>query len=472
MKKAFKIIFGLLLVLLIFIYIMGLYFFKDRFMPRTFVNGRDFGLTKISEFEDNYEKVSKNFELEILAKDKNLSEKITAKEINYKESIGKDFIDQTPFYWPVASLINKDYKLDQKLQYDEKALNEKIANLKAVKGESIPSQDAKVVFDKGEFKIEKEVYGNFIKRDELKNAILGHFADKKEKLDLEKENLYLEPNIKKDSDYIKKQLASYEELFKKKITFDFDDRKEEVTGQGIIAMYSKSDDGSLVLDEEKVAHFVEKLAAKYDTYRTSRIFYASGVGTVKVDGGIYGWLTDRPKTREVLVSALEKNEPVTVKAVYRQDAVSRKIDDIGKTYIEVDLARQKLWYYNNGVMELETNVVTGNPNHGNGTPTGTDRIWSRERDRYLTGETYRSKVSYWAPINWSGIGLHDASWRGSFGGNIYRSSGSHGCINIPPAVMKNLYPKTFTGMPVIVYNSAAQKVQDPGPENTVGQRPQ
>ena len=196
------------------------------------------------------------------------------------------------------------------------------------------------------------------------------------------------------------------------------------------------------------------------------------MGTVKVDGGIYGWLTDRPKTREVLVAALEKNEPVTVKAVYRQDAVSRKIDDIGKTYIEVDLARQKLWYYNNGIMELQTNVVTGNPNLGNGTPTGTDRIWSRERDRYLTGETYRSKVSYWAPINWSGIGLHDASWRSSFGGNIYRSGGSHGCINIPPAVMKNLYPKTFTGMPVIVYNSAAQKVQDPGPEKTVGQRPQ
>lgn len=472
MRKAFKIIFGLLLVLLIFIYIMGLYFFKDRFMPRTFVNGHDFGLTKISEFEKNYEDLSRNFELEILSKDKNLNDKITAKEINYIDSIGSAFIDQTPFYWPVASLINKNYEVDYNLNYDEKALDEKIANLKAIKGESTESTDAKIVFDNGEFKVEDEVHGNFIKRDELKNAILNHFADKDEKLDLEKENLYIEPKIKADSDYIKKQLASYKDLYNKKIIFDFDDRKEEVTGQDIIAMYSKSDDGSLVLDEEKVAHFVEKLAAKYDTYRTSRIFNATGVGTVKVDGGIYGWLTDRPKTREVVVAALEKNEAVTVKPVYRQDAVSRKIDDIGKTYIEVDLARQKLWYYNNGIMELETNVVTGNPNHGNGTPTGTDRIWSRERDRYLTGETYRSKVSYWAPINWSGIGLHDASWRSSFGGNIYRSGGSHGCINIPPAVMKNLYPKTFTGMPVIVYNSAVQRVQDPGPENTVGQRPQ
>lgn len=472
MKKAFKIIFGLLLVLLIFIYIMGLYFFKDRFMPRTFVNGHDFGLTKISEFEKNYEDLSRNFELEILSKDKNLNDKITAKEINYIDSIGSALIDQTPFYWPVASLINKNYEVDYNLNYDEKALDEKIANLKAIKGEDTESTDAKIVFDKGEFKVEDEVHGNFIKRDELKNAILNHFADKDEKLDLEKENLYIEPKIKADSDYIKKQLASYKDLYSKKIIFDFDDRKEEVTGQDIIAMYSKSDDGSLVLDEEKVAHFVEKLAAKYDTYRTSRIFNATGVGTVKVDGGIYGWLTDRPKTREVVVAALEKNEAVTVKPVYRQDAVSRKKDDIGKTYIEVDLARQKLWYYNNGKMELETNVVTGNPNHGNGTPTGTDRIWSRERDRYLTGETYRSKVSYWAPINWSGIGLHDASWRSSFGGNIYRSGGSHGCINIPPAVMKNLYPKTFTGMPVIVYNSASQRVQDPGPENTVGQRPQ
>ena len=151
---------------------------------------------------------------------------------------------------------------------------------------------------------------------------------------------------------------------------------------------------------------------------------------MKVDGGIYGWLTDRKATREKIKEALAKEEPVTIKPAYRQDAVSRKVDDVGKTYIEVDLARQKLWYYKDGALQLETNVVTGNPTKGNGTPTGTDRIWSRERDRYLTGETYRSKVSYWAPINWSGVGLHDASWRSTFGGNIYKSGGSLSLIHI------------------------------------------
>ena len=471
MKKTFKIFFAFILIILIFIYISGLYFFRDRYMPRTFVNGRDFGLTKISEFEKNYQELSRNFQVDIIAKDKNYNDEITAKDINYEDSIGSDVVKQTPLYWPLAALIDKNYAVDQIVNYHEEALEEKINNLNAIKNESTHPQDAKVVFQDGKFKIEDEVPGDFLKRDELKTAILTCFHDKKEKLNLEEAGLYEEPKITKDSDYIKKQLESYQSLYDKKITIDFDDRKEEVTGQGIIAMYSKSDDGSLVIDEEKVKNFVGKLAAKYDTFRTSRIFNATGIGTVKVDGGIYGWITDRTKTKDEVIAALKKDEPVTIKPIYRQDAVSRRVDDVGNTYIEVDLARQKLWYYNKGNMEIETNIVSGNPTLGNGTPTGTDRIWSRERNRYLTGENYRSKVSYWLPINWSGVGLHDADWRSSFGGKIYLSGGSHGCVNIPPAVMKNLYPKTFNGMPVIVYDSARQKISAPAPVPTQPAQP-
>lgn len=469
MKKTFKIIFGLILILIISIYIGGLFFFTNRYMPRTYINGKDFGLVKKSELQKTYEDLSRNFELEIIAKDKKLNDKIAAKDFGYIDSLGSDSIDQTAFYWPVASLVPKHYQVDTDLTYDGEALDEKINKLKPVLGQKDHSEDAKVIFKDGEFKIQDEVHGNFIKMDEFKNTILGYFGDKKEKLNLADENLYQEPKITKDSEYLKNQLASYKDVYKKKIIFDFDDRKEEVTGQGIIAMYSKSNDGTLALDEDKLRHFVERLAAKYDTYRTSRIFNSTGLGLMKVDGGIYGWLTDRKATREKIKEALAKDEPATIKPSYRQDAVSRKLDDVGKTYIEVDLARQKLWYYKDGALQLETNVVTGNPTKGNGTPTGTDRIWSRERDRYLTGETYRSKVSYWAPINWSGVGLHDASWRSTFGGNIYKSGGSHGCINIPVPVMKNLFPQTFAGMPVIVYNSDTQRIKDAGGQVVVGQ---
>ena len=184
-------------------------------------------------------------------------------------------------------------------------------------GQKDQSQDAKVIYQDGEFKIQDEIHGNFIKMDEFKNSILGHFGDLKEKLDLAEESLYQEPKITKDSEYIKNQLASYKDVYKKKIIFDFDDRKEEVTGQDIIAIYSKADDGTLALDEEKLKHFVERLAAKYDTYRTSRIFNSTGLGLMKVDGGIYGWLTDRKATREKIKEALAKEEPVTIKPAYR-----------------------------------------------------------------------------------------------------------------------------------------------------------
>ena len=34
-------------------------------------------------------------------------------------------------------------------------------------------------------------------------------------------------------------------------------------------------------------------------------------------------------------------------------------DDIGPTYIEVDMTEQKMYYYVDGVLKIETEVVTG-----------------------------------------------------------------------------------------------------------------
>jgi len=457
MKKAFKIFMVFIVALIIFIYISGVYLFKDRFLPRTFINGHDFGLTKISEFEDNYNNLSRNFVVDIVAKDSSNNEKIAAKDIGYVEKIGDRFVKQTPFYWPIESLINKNFTLDHKLQYDETRLNNKIENLKVVRNGTTPSKDAKVVYSDGKFSIEEEVIGDIVKKEDLKKAILNHFSDKKDKLNLAGEDLYYGPNITSDSEYLKSQLISYRDIYDKKLIIDLGGTKDEVTGQRMISMYSKTDEGPLKLDEEKVKNFVKELARTFDTYRTSRIFNATDIGKVKVDGGIYGWLTDIPRTTEAIINALN-NGVESIEPSYKQTAMARGDSDLGNTYIEVDLARQTLWYYKDGALQLKTPVVTGNPRKGNGTPTGTDRIWSREEDRYLTGETYRSKVNYWMPINWSGIGLHDATWRSSFGGNIYLSGGSHGCINIPPKVMPGLFRETFNGMPVIVYDSNRQKV--------------
>ena len=61
---------------------------------------------------------------------------------------------------------------------------------------------------------------------------------------------------------------------------------------------------------------------------------------------------------------------------------------------------------------------------------------------------YKTPVTYWMPFN-GGIGLHDASWRSKFGGTIYQTSGSHGCVNLPPASAATLYDLLYKGIPVI-----------------------
>ena len=63
---------------------------------------------------------------------------------------------------------------------------------------------------------------------------------------------------------------------------------------------------------------------------------------------------------------------------------------------------------------------------------------------------YNVKVNYWMPFVY-GQGLHDASWQSSFGGNRYKTNGSHGCINLPKDQAKLIYETIDAGYPIIIY---------------------
>ena len=65
----------------------------------------------------------------------------------------------------------------------------------------------------------------------------------------------------------------------------------------------------------------------------------------------------------------------------------------------------------------------------------------------ITG--YESHVDYWMPF-YGSYGLHDAKWRGSFGGDIYTYAGSHGCVNLPYSFAQKLYNAIDYWTPVLV----------------------
>ena len=108
------------------------------------------------------------------------------------------------------------------------------------------------------------------------------------------------------------------------------------------------------------------------------------------------------------------------------------------------------WLYKDGHCILESYFVSGNPTRGHATPKGIYGLTYKTRDATLSGEGYDSKVKYWMPFN-RNVGLHDAPWRKTFGGQIYRNNGSHGCINLPPANAAKIYENVDKNTPVIVY---------------------
>ena len=122
----------------------------------------------------------------------------------------------------------------------------------------------------------------------------------------------------------------------------------------------------------------------------------------------------------------------------------------GSTYIEISIDQQHMWVYKYGSQIVSTDVVTGTLGE-NDTPTGYYSVLSKSTDIYLNGPGYSSFVNYWMAFIGTSYGIHDASWRSSYGYPIYKTSGSHGCVNTPYNAVEKIYYNIPTGTPVIIY---------------------
>lgn len=126
------------------------------------------------------------------------------------------------------------------------------------------------------------------------------------------------------------------------------------------------------------------------------------------------------------------------------------------TYVFVSIDKQHLTYFVDGESVLDCPVVTGNTWAGHSTPRGTFRIQYMSRNLTLkgredNGDEYESFVNYWMAFIGNSYGLHDATWRGNFGGSIYQGAGSHGCVNMPYASAAELYGLVEPGTLVLIY---------------------
>ena len=116
-----------------------------------------------------------------------------------------------------------------------------------------------------------------------------------------------------------------------------------------------------------------------------------------------------------------------------------------------------MWCYVDGQLLVETPVVTGCVQNGTETPRG--GVWKvkGKRTDYTmrgaidpdTGEpSYLQFVNYWIPYSEDlTIGLHDLTSRSAFGGDIYITNGSHGCVNTPLDAVRQIFEVVFLWLP-------------------------
>lgn len=237
-----------------------------------------------------------------------------------------------------------------------------------------------------------------------------------------------------------------------RITLLFGTRTETITADDLSAQTRESDDHELIFDADAyLDSFIERLAATYDTQGQPKRFRTSYGNEITLREGDFGWKLDQAATKALLLRCLETDQARFLRPIWAHEGISFDDNGIGDSYIEVDLENQKVFFYKDGKKLLETDCVSGTAGDPEReTPGGVYNVYYMNSPDTLDGPGYSEEVTYWMPF-YGGYGLHDATWRTEFGKDIYKTNGSHGCINLPLSAARRIYKTIEVGYPVVLY---------------------
>lgn len=451
-----KIVIGSIISLctLLIVYFGMAIYFRNHFYFGSVINGINVSGKTVQEAEEKIASELQSYTLSLEERE-DKKEQITAADISLKYNSNSETQNlkdkQNPYKWVLALFSKEDSKMTQGVSYDKDLLKEKIDKLSCFDSSNIVEpQNPSFKYTEAGYVIVDEVKGNKINKDILYDQVVNAILNHKTKINLDASNCYVNPQYtSKDQKVIdtKNLLNKY---VSSKITYTFGDKSEVLNGSTINDWLKVDENLQITFDEEKIKNYLSGISNTYDTFGKTRNFVTSSGNTIQVSGGDYGWLINREEEAKSLIAAIKEGQTITKEPIYKQTAVSHGNNDIGNTYVEVDITRQHLWFYKNGSLVVEGNVVTGNVSQNHSTPAGVYRVKYKQRNTVLRGADYAVPVSFWMPFN-GGVGLHDANWRNVFGGNIYLTNGSHGCVNTPYYVANAVFNNIEEGNPVVVH---------------------
>ncbi len=449
MSKNKRIVIGVLIAVFL-VYISGVFVFSQKVYPNTKLSGNQIemvdksGLQKVvNELFDKQtiaikDDVVSNYEPKLSELGASINAKSLAADIEAQQNV---------LLWPLQIFKSQDYNLTNYIEIDNGTLNGKLIDAGLLdEKKRQKSKNAKLKFDKdsSEYVITKEVNGNVI-NDEFISDLQTAITDGESEFDASK--YYIEPKVV--SDDLKSDRDALNKRIKRTIKVNFGNEQYQIPKAQVANFIFIDDDGKVDVDNTNLYNYLSDVAGNYSKAQQSgnkRV-----VTTYDVNSAYYA-----------IESALltDENTAITVdatKKTFNQDKLQKSVPTSG-TYIEVSISQQYMWLYNDGKLVVKTPIVTGNVAEGWDTPTGTFSVWNKETDKVLDGATvgydYKVPVDYWMAIDYTGVGIHDIDWLTSENAEssrqVYKTDGSHGCINTPDDVMKKVYDNTPIGTPVYV----------------------
>ncbi len=445
------------------VYIGFVIFFSNHFFFDTKIAGVDVSMKSVSEATKLVNSVADNYSLTIseIDGDKTI---INREDADIKVVVDSNMKDickkQNSFAWLFNINSSYNYNIDVTVTYDENKLIQTIDSLPCMQSENMVSPVNPILkYEDGQYIIVEEVEGSTINKDNFTNAIIEALNAGENTLIADDANVYVRPEYTSESQEVIDALNELNSYANMVITYKMGENLVPIGLEEIHNWLTISSSYEVSYSVSKIGKFVHDFAEKYDTYGKERTFTTSKRKTIKVLGKYMGWQIDQEAEVEALETILQDGYSIHREPEYSQVGITYGDEnDIGNTYIEVDLTNQHVYAYKNGRLFVDGDIVSGNVALRHTTPAGLYQIKYKQSPAVLRGKKledgtyeYESPVTYWMPFN-GGIGLHDADgWRSRYGGSIYLRAGSHGCVNMPRSVAKEIYKNFDAGTPVVCY---------------------
>ncbi len=304
-----------------------------------------------------------------------------------------------------------------------------------------------------------DVAGQNVDFDGIADLALASIVQLEPSLDLDPEDCYEQAEILADDPDLLAALDEANQCLDLSLTYTFtpdggDTSTVTLSREDLASFYYVDSACTLQVDEEMLGNYVASLVSEYSSSGKSTQFKTSGGSYIKIYVSQAGQSVDSTELYNDMYNCLSTKTGGTRTAPY--ETASDSGDGYwGGNYVEVDLTSQHLWCYKNGTCVVSCSCVSGCVADGTTTPTGCFTIFAKQTDRYLKGNNvdgsdYNSWVNYFMPFS-GGCGIHDATWRSSFGGTIYYYNGSHGCVGVTLSNAKTIYNNVEVGTHVVVY---------------------